>query len=133
MARRSAEVADTADKILDLNLGRTMPDGQQFSNAAYIDVGWTLLLPQPVGTIGFAEIAETLSRCRAVSDPHRHVVLENESLWTIAEDELGDGHRWDEVFAANEGRTFDDGRSLTDAATHPTRLGPRSTQLRVTT
>lgn len=32
-----------------------------------------------------------------------------ESLWTIAEQQLGDGQRWEEIAALNEGRTMPDG------------------------
>ncbi|MFD8078221.1 LysM peptidoglycan-binding domain-containing protein [Streptomyces sp. NPDC059718] len=32
-----------------------------------------------------------------------------ESLWSIAEDRLGDGYRWEEIAALNEGRTMTDG------------------------
>ena len=102
-------VAAYADRLLDLNLGQQMPDGQRFTNAAYIEVGWVLQLP--------ASPAAAVSRpVSSVSDgTGRHVVAEGESLWSIADDELGDAERWPEIFAANEGRTFDDGRRLDDA------------------
>jgi hypothetical protein len=43
-----------------------------------------------------------------------YVVEPGDTLWTIAEHELADPLRWPEVFAANEGRTFADGRTLSD-------------------
>jgi hypothetical protein len=96
-------VAEFAQRVVELNLGNQMPDGSRFTNAAFIDVGWELVLPPS----GF------------VADPRpnefgTHVVERGESLWSIAEDELGDGARWRGIFAANEGRTFDDGRQLLD-------------------
>ena len=99
-----ASISALANDILDLNLGRRMIDGQLFSNAAYIDVGWELRLPPSVG-VGPATVAPTSSS---------HVVEEGESLWSIADDELGDGSRWPEIYEVNEGRTFDDGRHLSD-------------------
>ena len=39
---------------------------------------------------------------------------EGDSLWRIAERELGDGHRWQEIFAANHGRRMPDGQLLRD-------------------
>ena len=98
-------VAAYADQVLDLNLGTRMPDGQVFTNAAYIEIGWVLQLPAgavTAGATGSAPGTET------------HVVEPGETLWSIADDELGDGERWPEIYDANEGRTFDDGRRLTD-------------------
>ena len=34
-----------AEQILDLNVGTMMNDGQRFTNAAYIEPGWVLVLP----------------------------------------------------------------------------------------
>lgn len=100
----SSRVAAFAERLVDLNLGRRMPDGRRFDNAAFIDVGWVLELPDGAGAAP--------SQRRDVAGTH--VVEEGESLWSIAEDELGDPTRWPEVYGANEGREFDDGRRLTD-------------------
>lgn len=98
-------IADYADHILEINLGRDMDDGRRFSNAAFIDVGWTLELPA-LPSAGVSAVAPPADDA--------HVVEGGESLWSIAADELGDPTRWPEVYAANEGRTFDDGRTLAD-------------------
>ena len=95
-------VADYAEQLVDVNLGRDMGDGQRFTNAAFIDVGWVLQLPGGSPAVTASSVDPT------------HVVERGESLWSIAEDELGDPLRWPEVFDANEGRTFDDGRRLDD-------------------
>ncbi|MCB0969041.1 MAG: LysM peptidoglycan-binding domain-containing protein, partial [Ilumatobacter sp.] len=100
------DVSTFADGILELNLGRQMVDGQRFTNAAYIDIGWVLELP----TDGDATSVEDA----APAAPAQHVVEEGESLWSIADDELGDPSRWPELYEQNQGRTFDDGRQLTD-------------------
>ncbi|MEU3735378.1 LysM peptidoglycan-binding domain-containing protein [Streptomyces sp. NPDC033538] len=39
-----------------------------------------------------------------------HTVQAGESLWSIAEQELGDGERWRQIAALNEGHTMDDGQ-----------------------
>ena len=44
-----------------------------------------------------------------------YVVQDGDSLWRIAERELGDGHRWQDLFAANQGRRMPDGQLLRDA------------------
>ncbi len=105
----SGSVAAFAEQLVELNLGRRMPDGRHFDNAAFIDVGWVLELPSrsvpgsdPSAVIADAEPSDG------------HLVRPGESLWSIADEELGDPLRWPEVYEANEGRTFDDGTQLTD-------------------
>lgn len=46
-----------------------------------------------------------------VQEPHRGV---HDSLWRIAERELGDGTRWPGLYEANKGKTQSDGRVLRD-------------------
>ena len=104
-------MSEFAGEIVDLNMGREMPDGQRFTNAAYIDVGWVLELPAGAAATPPPSTSATPS---APNEDGVHVVREGESLWSIAEDELGDPMRWPEIFDENEGREFDDGRSLHD-------------------
>ncbi len=106
----TSAVASFAGDIIDLNMGREMSDGQRFTNAAYIDVGWVLLLPEG----GAVPAAATAPSPTEIVDDGVHVVEEGESLWSIAEDELGDAERWPELFEENRDREFDDGRSLHD-------------------
>ena len=96
-------VADYAGQLIELNLGNKMPEGQRFTNAALIEVGWVLELPASL---------DDAERSAEVRDAH--VVERGESLWSIAQDHLDDGKRWPEIFGANEGRSFDDGRQLVD-------------------
>ena len=103
----STRVAAFAEQLVDINLGRRMPDGRHFDNAAFIDVGWVLELPDGAAPTGPASNVD-----RDTAGVHR--VEPGESLWSIADEELGDPSRWPEVFDANEGRTFDDGRRFDD-------------------
>jgi DNA-binding SARP family transcriptional activator len=48
------------------------------------------------------------------SEGRVYVVEEGDSLWRIAERELSDGRRWQEIFAANQGRRMPDGQLLRD-------------------
>ncbi len=45
---------------------------------------------------------------------HAYVVQPGDSLWEIAERELGSGYWWREIFELNRGRRFPDGRTLSD-------------------
>ncbi len=96
-------VADFAERLLELNLGTRMPDGRHFTNAAFLDIGWVLELP-PLTTGAVASPTPSTS----------HVVELGESLWSIADGELGDPTRWPEIYELNHGRSFDDGRQLLD-------------------
>jgi DNA-binding SARP family transcriptional activator len=48
----------------------------------------------------------------AVGSHLEYVVKPGDSLWDIAEEQLGSGYRWREIFQLNHGRVFSDGRSL---------------------
>lgn len=52
----------------------------------------------------------------ALSEPAREAyrVRPGDSLWRIAERELGTGFRWREIYRLNESKRFPDGRSFTD-------------------
>lgn len=103
-----AAAARLADQILDLNLGRTMPGGGRFVNAAYIEPGWVLELPG-----GGPDDPGP-----PVNDQHR--VRTGDTLWRIAAERLDDPTRWDEIWELNAGRTMVDGRRFDDPGTiHP--------------
>jgi DNA-binding SARP family transcriptional activator len=50
----------------------------------------------------------------AATDGWVYTVQEGDSLWGIAERELGDGRRWREIFTRNQGRRMPDGGVLRD-------------------
>jgi DNA-binding SARP family transcriptional activator len=52
--------------------------------------------------------------CPPMTAGRVYVVQEGDSLWRIAERQLGDGHRWREIFSRNQGRRMPDGRVLRD-------------------
>lgn len=56
---------------------------------------------------------ETLS-AEIVPEARAYTVKPGDSLWRIAEHELGSGYRWREIFDLNNKRTFPDGRALTN-------------------
>jgi hypothetical protein len=81
-------------------------------------IGDSLRLPTdarvPVGRAPRAEPDPVATTASAGDTVATHVVMPGDTLWDIAEHELDDPLRWPEVFAANEGRTFADGRTLSD-------------------
>ena len=112
----SGRVLEIADAIIDANLGTVMPGGQRFTNPAYVEVGWTLQLP--------AEIAGSQP---AQSDTGREVdahgedasvatytVERGDTLWDIADEQLGDPTAWPEIWERNAGDDMGGGRSFDD-------------------
>ncbi|MFD0367659.1 LysM peptidoglycan-binding domain-containing protein [Streptomyces sp. NPDC127114] len=91
-------------KIADANEGRTMADGRVFHADAPIQPGWILRLPDEPTTAPAAPAHPADS----------HTVGMGETLWDIAEEELGDGERYNELFQANKGVRQPDGARLTD-------------------
>jgi LysM repeat protein len=59
-----------------------------------------------------AELLDRAGSSELARETYR--VRPGDSLWRIAERELGSGFRWREIYRLNEGRRFHDGRSLTD-------------------
>ncbi|MGB8022639.1 MAG: LysM peptidoglycan-binding domain-containing protein [Candidatus Nanopelagicales bacterium] len=87
-------------EIVDLNLGITQPDGRSLGRDGRLYPGWTLILPSDARVDS--------------SRPDRHAVAAGDTLWKIAQEELGDPTLYRELFEANEGDLQPDGRRLTD-------------------
>jgi nucleoid-associated protein YgaU/DNA-binding SARP family transcriptional activator len=85
-------------EIFEMNKGRPQPDGAALTDASVIRPGWVLRIPAP-----------------AQATPADGVTVRaGDTLWEIAADELGDGHRFTEIVDLNAGRPQPDGRALTD-------------------
>ena len=123
---RPMTVPDIADAILDANLGNEMASGRRFTNPAYIEIGWKLIIPSEVGA---PHVDRPHDRVVATPDtvttsPGRddtsdratvtHVVIDGDTLSAIADQHLGDADRWPTVWAANAGNPMVDGRRFTD-------------------
>lgn len=122
-------------EIFELNEGRTQPDGNAMTDPAAVLPGWVLQLPDDAEGEGVqvgplptapapAPAASSSARGTATAEPASvpyYVVAttpegEPEYLYLIAERFLGDGERYREIFALNEGRTQPDGGVLLDPA-----------------
>ncbi len=112
---------DIANQILDLNLDTTMPDGQRFSNPAYIEPGWVLRLPAGFSAPAAVPVALP-SQLRGVdSAPEAdaaahdvHVVVPGDTLWDIAEEQYGSGTSWPRIWEENAGDDMGGGRTFDD-------------------
>lgn len=93
------EVSAAVRTLFELNQGRPQPDGSALTDASLLRPGWVLRIPVPAAPSG-GELDVT--------------VAPGDSLWAIAEEHLGDGHRYREVFDRNVGRPQPDGDTLTD-------------------
>ncbi|MFI9213940.1 LysM peptidoglycan-binding domain-containing protein [Streptomyces sp. NPDC053253] len=96
-------------KIADINEGKPMADGTVFHADAPIQPGWVLALPD----------APTPHPDAPSSPPQQarttaYTVQGGDTLWTVADEELGEGERYKELFEANKGARQPDGSRLTD-------------------
>ncbi|MFZ6003060.1 MAG: BTAD domain-containing putative transcriptional regulator [Actinomycetota bacterium] len=109
---------DTAWSLADTHLGDGMrwrdlwdanrevvqPDGRSWSDPQVIRVGWKLEVPDRAPPASHA----------STDGEATHLVARGDTLWDIASEDLGDGHRYPEIFELNQGDVQPDGRTLQD-------------------
>jgi nucleoid-associated protein YgaU len=89
-------------EIAQLNYDRVQPDGRSLTSDHWLRPGWQLSLPADAVTAPAGE-------------PVGAVVVEpGDTLWEIAQDQLGDGSRYPEIAAASAHLVQHDGARLTD-------------------
>ncbi|MET7297515.1 LysM peptidoglycan-binding domain-containing protein [Embleya sp. NPDC005575] len=107
-------------EIAKLNEGKRMANGQLFDSADYVEVGWVLALPAnaaPPAEVKAAHAPETgpgAQRDDKKALPQTVTVKPGDTLSDIAEELLGDGDRYPEIFAANKDQPQSSGSALTD-------------------
>ncbi|MFI6581564.1 LysM peptidoglycan-binding domain-containing protein [Embleya sp. NPDC050493] len=107
-------------EIAKLNDGKVMANGQRFDSADYVEVGWVLALPAnaaPPAEVKAAHAPETGpgdQRDDKKALPQTVTVKPGDTLSDIAEELLGDGDRYPEIFAANKDKPQPSGSVLTD-------------------
>ena len=100
-----ARTAAIADAVLDANLGGEMSGGARFTNPAYIEVGWRLIVPGDLGPVHVPSVANGSSV---------HVVAPGDTLSGIAKSHLGSGGEWPAIWEANAGAEMGGGRTFDD-------------------
>ncbi|MFE5082900.1 hypothetical protein [Streptomyces mirabilis] len=97
-------------EIAALNEGRTMADGQVFKANSFLQPGWQLEMPDAAGSAGGVRTQLT-DGAEAAAGESEHVVTvrSGDYLSKIAEEELGDGNQWPELFEASRGKPQPDG------------------------
>ncbi|MBO3681727.1 LysM peptidoglycan-binding domain-containing protein [Streptomyces sp. NEAU-YJ-81] len=93
-------------QIAALNQDRTMADGARFDANAFLQPGWTLLLPDTSSADDPADSQHAPSRSVTVAP--------GDTLSAIAETALGDPARYGEIFDLNQDHPGPDGRAFTD-------------------
>jgi DNA-binding SARP family transcriptional activator len=81
-------------RIFQANEGHPMGGRERLQDPNVIQPGWRLDVPDR---------------------PRTYRVREGDTLWDIAERELGDGRCWRDLYAINRGRVFSDGEQLEDS------------------
>lgn len=114
IAERHLGAGPRYTEIRDLNAGRPQPDGRTLVDADWILPGWQLLLP--ADATGTEQVPPPARRGAQPDSTTSVTVQRGDTLWAIAAEHLGDGHRYVEIADLNRGRIQPDGDSLTDAA-----------------
>ncbi|MGA5121336.1 LysM peptidoglycan-binding domain-containing protein [Streptomyces pseudogriseolus] len=91
-------------EIADLNEGRTMVDGTVFRANSFLQAGWQLQMPESAAAAAGARTQPGDSPPTADEEGERVVTVRpGDYLSKIAEEELGDGDEWVELFEASRG------------------------------
>ncbi|MGW3099505.1 LysM peptidoglycan-binding domain-containing protein [Streptomyces sp. NPDC001102] len=97
-------------QIAELNEGRTVADGTVFHANSFLQPGWELQMPETSAVP--AGVRTQLGNGREASfgdDEHVVTVRSGDYLSKIAEEELGDGDQWPELFKASKDKPQPDG------------------------
>ena len=108
LAERHLGSGERYAEIVDLNRGVPQPDGRRLESSSRIYPGWVLRLPADAASVKAPEASPS------ADGDVVHVVEVGDTLWDIAEEHLGEGSEYPEVFEENQGVVQPDGRRLTD-------------------
>ncbi|RPF19497.1 LysM peptidoglycan-binding domain-containing protein [Myceligenerans xiligouense] len=108
-------------EIAHLNYGAQQDDGRALDGSHWVRPGWVLTLPDDASGSSVHQVADVahVSEAASISEVRpaetRDVTVERgDTLWEIAEEQLGDGTKYSELYEASRSTTQPDGRKLTD-------------------
>jgi len=128
-------------EIFELNVGKPQPDGRRLIDPGVLEPGWVLNLPtatkpppspndEPTPTSTPTPSPTPTPKPKHAVPPttpaappttnapsppqNTYVVQRGDSLWSIAEQQLGEGHRYRELFDLNRNSAQPDGRAMID-------------------
>ncbi|WP_314223633.1 LysM peptidoglycan-binding domain-containing protein [Streptomyces zaehneri] len=92
-------------EIASLNEGRIMSDGETFRANSFLQPGWQLQMPDTTAPAGGVrtQLGDSPT-ASAGKSAHTVTAHSGDYLSKIAEEELGDGDMWPELFKASEGK-----------------------------
>ncbi len=94
--------------VFDANVGRTMATGEPFTDPRVIRPGWVLDVPMPAPNV------------QPDGERVMYTVRDGDSLWRMAENFLGGGLRWTEIWELNKGHDMGAGRTFVEPGNiHP--------------
>ncbi|WP_330358896.1 hypothetical protein [Streptomyces chartreusis] len=108
-------------EIADLNAGRTMTDGSVFRANSFLQPGWQLHMPNTGSAGVHTQLDEGTRPADDEESEHVVTVRAGDYLSTIAQEELGDGNAWPQLFEASRGRPQPNGLP---AITNPNLIRP---------
>jgi nucleoid-associated protein YgaU len=112
-AATQRDVLEVAEAIVEANLDRPVAPGQRFTNPAYVEAGWRLHLPVDLAG-SQARGSESAEAAGSPTGDGLVVVEPGDTLWDIAEEELGDPTAWTVIWEDNAGRDMGGGRRFDD-------------------
>lgn len=95
-------------EIAELNYDVQQADGHALNTQHWLNAGWVLTLPSDAA----APAVEAVGVTTVVE--HERVIVSGDTLYDIAQEELGDGNRYTEIVDATAGKVQPDGAVLTD-------------------
>ncbi|MCF4120405.1 LysM peptidoglycan-binding domain-containing protein [Antribacter sp. KLBMP9083] len=106
-------------EIANLNYGVAQPGGGTLDASHWIEPGWVLTLPSDAAEVVSSSVV-TAGTVEGEPDElttsagGTHTVVPGDTLWEIAEDELGDGTKYPELYEASKDTVQPGGAHLSD-------------------